>query len=170
MDIRPIRTEEDHRAALAEIEALWDAPEGSDAAFRLDVLAAVVEAFEARRWPVAEPDWDPVDVLRHAIDEMGHTQSELAEILGSRSRASEVLARRRALTLEMVRRIHDRWKMPAELLIRPYKLRRKRVARSPKARRKADRRVRNAAARGRRDVPAGGTGPRPPRHDLKRVR
>jgi HTH-type transcriptional regulator/antitoxin HigA len=121
MNIRPIRTDEDHRAALAEIEACWGAPEGSEAADKLDVLVALVESYEDRRWPIeAAARFDPIDVLHYAIDELGHTQTELAELLGSRSRASEILGRRRALTVEMIHRIGEAWKIPADLLVRPY--------------------------------------------------
>jgi HTH-type transcriptional regulator / antitoxin HigA len=121
MDIRPIRTDEDHRAALAEIESCWGAAEGTEKGDRLDVLVALVENYEARRWPVeAAENFDPVDVLHYAIDELGHTQAELAEILGSRSRASEVLARKRALTVDMIHTISEVWKIPADLLVRPY--------------------------------------------------
>ena len=121
MDIRPIRTDEDHRAALAEIEACWGAAEGTEAGDRLDVLVALIESYEARRWPVESGEqFDPVDVLHYAIDELGHTQTELAELLGSRPRASEILARRRALTVEMIHRISEAWKIPADLLVRPY--------------------------------------------------
>jgi HTH-type transcriptional regulator / antitoxin HigA len=106
MDIHPIRTDEDHRAALAELEACWGAPEGSEAGDQLDVLVALVESYEARRWPIdGEDNFDPIDVLHYAIDELGHTQAELAELLGSRPRASEVLARRRALTVDMIHKI-----------------------------------------------------------------
>ena len=123
MDIHPIRTDEDHRAALAEIKACWGAPEGSEQGDKLDVLVALVESYEARRWPVDDDErFDPVDVLRYAIDELGHSQAELAELLGSRPRASEILARRRALTVEMIHRISEAWKIPADLLVRPYKL------------------------------------------------
>ena len=121
MDIRPIRNDEDHRAALAEIEACWGAPEGSEAADKLDVLVVLVESYEERRWPIAPAArFDPVDVLHYAIDELGHTQTELAELLGSRSRASEILARRRALTVEMIHKISEGWRIPADLLVRPY--------------------------------------------------
>jgi HTH-type transcriptional regulator/antitoxin HigA len=121
MDIRPIRTDEDHRAALAEIEACWGAPQGTEAGDKLDVLVALVESYEARRWPIEhEENFDPVDVLHYAIEELGHTQTELAELLSSRSRASEVLARRRALTVEMIHKISEAWKIPAGLLVRPY--------------------------------------------------
>ena len=123
MDIRPIRTEQDHRAALAEIDACWGAAEGTEEGDRLDVLVALVESYEARRWPIErEEGFDPIEVLHYAIDELGHTQVELAELLGSRSRASEILSRRRALTVEMIHRISEAWTIPASLLVRPYKL------------------------------------------------
>jgi len=123
MDIQPIRTDEDHRAALAEIEACWGAPEGTEEGDKLDVLLALVDIYESKRWPIeAGGNFDPIDVLRYAIDEFGHTQAELAELLGSRSRASEVLARRRALTVEMIHKIGEAWKIPADLLVRPYKI------------------------------------------------
>ena len=121
MDIRPIRNDRDHQAALAEIERLWGAKPGTDDGDKLDVLVTLVEKYEESRWPVSEPRWDPVDVLKYAVEELGHTQAELAELLGSRSRASEILARRRVLTVEMIRRISDRWKIPANLLIKPYR-------------------------------------------------
>jgi HTH-type transcriptional regulator/antitoxin HigA len=125
MDIRPIRTDEDHRRALAEIESLWGAVQGTEAGDKLDVLVALVEIYEANRWPVEiENSFDPIDVLRYVIDELGHTQAELAELLGSRSRASEILARRRALTVEMIHTISEAWKIPADLLVRPYKVER----------------------------------------------
>ncbi|WP_349627401.1 helix-turn-helix domain-containing protein [Rhodopseudomonas palustris] len=86
------------------------------------MLLALVDLYEAKRWPLAIDDsFDPVDVLRYAIDELGHTQSELADLLGSRSRASEVLAQHRALTVEMIHKITEAWKIPADLLVRPYK-------------------------------------------------
>src|ERR1700686_2208042 len=123
LNIRLIRTDQDHRAALAEIEACWGAPEGSEEGDRLDVLVALVESDEAKRWPIeSNEDFDPIDVLRYAIEELGHSQSGLAELLGSRSRASEILTRRRALTVDMIHKISEAWKIPAELLIRPYKI------------------------------------------------
>ena len=122
MDIRPIRTDEDHRAALVAIEACWGASEGTEDGDKLDVLLALVDIYEAKRWPIEiDETFDPIDVLRYAIDELGHTQAELAELLGSRSRASEVLSRRRALTVEMIHKIGETWKIPADLLVRPYK-------------------------------------------------
>ena len=83
MDVRPIRTDQDHHAALAAIDACWGAPEGSEEGDKLDVLVALVESYEARRWPIdSDKRFDPIDVLHYAIEELGHTQSELAELLG----------------------------------------------------------------------------------------
>jgi HTH-type transcriptional regulator/antitoxin HigA len=123
MDIRPIRTDRDHRAALREIEACWGAEEGSEKGDKLEVLVALVESYETRRWPIdGDKNFDPVDVLHYAIEELGHAQSELAELLGLRSRASEILSRRRALTVDMIHRISEAWKIPADLLVRPYRI------------------------------------------------
>jgi HTH-type transcriptional regulator/antitoxin HigA len=106
MQIRPIRTNKDHRAALTEIENLWGASSRTPEGDKLDILVTLVETYEERRWPLrSRRRFDPVDVLRYAIEELGHSQAELADILGSRSRASEVLARRRPLTLEMIQKI-----------------------------------------------------------------
>jgi HTH-type transcriptional regulator/antitoxin HigA len=125
MDIRPIRTDKDHRAALAEIDRCWNAPEGTEEGDRLDVLLALVEIYEAKRWPIdIDENFDPIDVLNYAIEELGHTQAELAELLGSRPRASEILSRRRALTVDMIHKISEMWKIPADLLVRPYKIER----------------------------------------------
>jgi antitoxin component HigA of HigAB toxin-antitoxin module len=125
MDIRPIRTDEEHRTALGEIDASWGAPEGTEEGDKLEVLVALVELYEAKRWPMAAgKSFDPIEVLRYAIEELGHSQGELAKLLGSRSRASEILSRRRALTVEMIHRISETWKIPADLLVRPCKLER----------------------------------------------
>ena len=125
MEIRPIRTDKDHKAALAEIESNWGASEGSEQGDKLDVLLALVEIYEAKRWPIdLSKRFDPIDVLNYAIDELGHTQAELAELLKSRSRASEILSRRRPLTVEMIHKISKAWKIPADLLVRPYRIER----------------------------------------------
>jgi HTH-type transcriptional regulator/antitoxin HigA len=125
LEINPIRTDQDHRAALAEIDACWGSPEGTERGDRLDVLLALVDAYEEKRWPISiDENFDPIDVLNHAIEELGHTQGELAELLGSRSRASEILSRRRALTVDMIHKLSKAWKIPADLLVRPYKIER----------------------------------------------
>jgi HTH-type transcriptional regulator / antitoxin HigA len=100
-------------------------PEGTEEDDKLDVLLALVNIYETKRWPIdIGENFDPIGVLRYAIVELGHTQAELAELLGSRSRASEVLARRRALTVEMIHKIGEAWKISADLLVGPYKIER----------------------------------------------
>ena len=84
------------------------------------MLLALAEVYEAKRWPMrTDESFDPIDVLGHAIEELGHTQAELVELLGSRSRASEILSRRRVLTVGMIHKISEACKIPAELLVRP---------------------------------------------------
>lgn len=121
MKIRPIRTEQDYEAAVAEIGRLWGAAVGSEDGDKLDILATLVDRYEDGRWPI-ESDMDPIELLHFAVNEMGHTQAELAELLGSRSRASEVLSRKRALSIEMIRKINDAWKLPLNVLMKPYGL------------------------------------------------
>ena len=120
MHIRPIRTDDDLRDALAEIERLWKAPAGSPEADRLDVLTVLVEHYEEASW--AARDLDPVDMLDYAFTDMGRSQAELAALLGSRSRASEIMARKRPLTLDMIRKISAAWNLPLSLLAKPYAL------------------------------------------------
>jgi HTH-type transcriptional regulator / antitoxin HigA len=122
MEIRPIRTRADYEAAVAEIERLWDTEPGTDDGDKLDILATLVERYENEHWPIDTSRVDPIEMLNYLITEGGHTQTEFAELLGSRSRASEILNRRRALTVEMIHKISTEWKVPAELLIKPYRL------------------------------------------------
>jgi len=121
MEINPIRNDDDHAAALREIERLWSAAVGTEDGDKLDILMTLVDKYEEGRWPIADTS-DPIDLLEYAIDELGHTQAELAELLGSRSRASEVLNRRRPLTVEMIHKISQAWKIPADLLVRPSRV------------------------------------------------
>ena len=119
--IRPITDDARHEAAVREIERLWDAPAGSPERERLDVLATLVDAYEARRWP-GVAGLDPVDVLREHMKANNYGQSDLARVVGSQSRASEILARKRRLSLEHIRAISRRWHVPSDLLIREYDL------------------------------------------------
>jgi HTH-type transcriptional regulator/antitoxin HigA len=122
MDIRPLRSEADYDWALVEIEPYFEqepAP-GTLAADRFDVLAALIAEYETRHWPIEPPD--PVAAIRERMEQVGYTQADLARLLGSRSRASEILARRRGLTMEQARRLHEAWRIPAEALIRPVRM------------------------------------------------
>ena len=121
MDIRPIRTDHDHAAALAEIEALWGAPEGSDDGDLLDILVTLVEAYEDRRWPLAAAD--PIEAIEGAMAHEGRTRADLGRLIGP-SRATEILQRKRALTLPMIRKIAREWHVPERLLVGEYAVRR----------------------------------------------
>lgn len=118
MTIRPIMNDADHKHALREIERLWDSPEGTPEADRMEVLAILVEDYEARNFKIAD-ELSPLEVLHLAITEMGHSQAELSSILGSRSRTSEILSGKRSLSVDAVYRISTAWRIPAEMLIEP---------------------------------------------------
>ena len=120
MNIRPIKCEADYDAALAAIDRLMgaspDTPEGDE----IDVLATLVEAYEAERWPIEAPD--PVSAIEQIMEARGLLQKDLATVIGSQPRASEVLRRQRPLTLPMIRALSAEWGLPADLLVREYDL------------------------------------------------
>lgn len=118
-EIRPIRTDEDHCRALEVLEGLWGAEPGTDEYDRLDVLATLIEAYEARRWPIVE--MDPIEAIAGAIESGQHSRAELAELIGQ-SRATEVLKRKRHLTLPMIRQIAGKWGLPVAALVKEYEL------------------------------------------------
>jgi HTH-type transcriptional regulator/antitoxin HigA len=121
MQIRPIKTKADHRAALKEIERLMDAKPGTPAGDRLEVLTTLVERYEAQHEPIEPPN--PVDALLYYMESRGLTRKDLEPYLGSRARVAEVLNRRRPLTIEMIRKLHEGLGISAEVLIRPYSVR-----------------------------------------------
>jgi len=124
--IRPLRSEADYDAALAEIERYFDEPPkpGTPAADRFDLLALVIEDYERKAWPIEPPS--PVDAIRYRMETGGYTQADLGRLIGSRQRASDVLARKRRLTMGMAWKLHREWGIPAEALIRPQAARRAR--------------------------------------------
>ena len=122
MELRPIKTKREYQAALKEVEALWDAPGNSKEADRLEVLVLLIEAYEARHYPI--PDPDPIDFLHHVMEARGLTRKDLESYIGSRARVAEVLNRVRPLSLDMIRRLSAGLKMPADILVRRYPLQR----------------------------------------------
>jgi HTH-type transcriptional regulator/antitoxin HigA len=116
MEIKPIRTEMDYQAALKEIESLLDSQLGSPEGDRLDILVTLVDAYEARHFPISEPD-DPVAVLEYYMESRGLTRTDLIPYLGSKERVSEVLNRKRGISLAMIRRLHSGLGIPTDLLI-----------------------------------------------------
>ena len=116
MDIKPIRSEADYQAALKEIDKLIVSQPGTPDGDRMDVLVTLVEAYEAKHFPIPEPD-DPLEVLKYYMESRGLNRSDLIPYLGSKERVSEVLNRKRGLSLEMIRRLHDGLGIPADLLV-----------------------------------------------------
>lgn len=121
MELKPLRTKKDYQAALAEAEHLWDAPAKSPEADRLGVLVMLIEDYERQHNPIHDPD--PIDFLTHVMENRGLTRKDLEPYIGPRGRVSDILNRTRPLTLGMIRHLAEGLKLPAEVLIQPYELR-----------------------------------------------
>lgn len=126
MDIRPIRSEQDYETALREIEGLMDARPETPDGDRLDVLVTLVEAYEARHHAIEAPD--PIALLDFVIEQRGLDRAALQPMIGSRGRVSEVMTRKRPLTLAMIRNLQAKLGLPADALIQPYRLDRSKAA------------------------------------------
>ena len=119
--VKPIRSEQDYDAAMSEVEGLMTARAGTADGDRLDVLATLIQAYEAEHHPIAGPD--PIALIEFVMEQRGLDRSALQPMLGGRGRVSEVLARKRPLTLPMIRRLHAGLGLPADALLRSYPLR-----------------------------------------------
>jgi HTH-type transcriptional regulator / antitoxin HigA len=116
-EVRPILTKRDYESALKEVERLWGAKAGTSEGDRLDVLATLVDAYEAEHYPMDPPD--PVEAIKFRMEQQGLTRRDLEEIIGTRTRIAEVLNRKRGLSIAMIRRLHERLGISADVLIRP---------------------------------------------------
>lgn len=119
-NIRAIRTEDDYDWALGQVAAYFEnePTPGTPDADRFDVLSDLIARYEDKHWTIEDPD--PVEAIKYVLDQLGAGQAHLAEVLGSRSRASEVLNRKRALSLGMIQKIHAELNIPSDVLIQPY--------------------------------------------------
>ena len=122
MELRPIRTKREYEKALKEAESLWNAKAGTPDADRLVVLVLLIEAYEREHFPMPSPD--PIELLLHVMEARGLERKDLEPYIGSRARVAEVLNRVRPLTIDMIRRLSSGLRLPAEVLIKDYKLRR----------------------------------------------
>ncbi len=116
-EIKPIRSEANYEQALAEIEKLWGAESGTAEGDRLDVLATLIDAYEAEHYPMDPPD--PIEAIKFRMEQQGLTRKDLEPLIGPRTRVAEVLDRKRELSIDMIRRLHDRLGISAEVLIQP---------------------------------------------------
>src|SRR5713101_5815159 len=115
-EVRPIRTKRDYEAALKEVERLWGAKAGTRDGDRLDVLATLIDAYEAEHYPMDPPD--PIEAIKFRMEQQGFTRKDLEPRIGTRTRVAEVLNRKRALSITMIRRLHEGLGISAEVLIR----------------------------------------------------
>ncbi len=120
MDIKPIKTENDYQAALAEIERLIGAEPNTPEGDKLDVLTILVETYEEKQYPIDPPD--PIEAIIHEMESQGLTRKDLEQYLGGRARVSEILNRKRSLSLQMIRNLQEGLGISAEILINPYPL------------------------------------------------
>jgi HTH-type transcriptional regulator/antitoxin HigA len=120
-EIKPIRNKHDYEAALAEVERLWGTKAGTPEGDLLDVLATLIDSYEAEQYPMDPPD--PIEAIKFRMEQQGLTRKDLEEIIGTRTRIAEVLSRKRGLSIAMIRRLHERLGISAEVLIRPSRKR-----------------------------------------------
>lgn len=119
MTIKPIKTKKDYQNALERLELIFDSKKGSDNGDELEILGILLEKYEDEHFPIGFPD--PMEAIKFRMEQMGYNQTDLAKIVGLKSRASEILNKKRKLTLEMIRLLHDNLKIPTEVLIQAYK-------------------------------------------------
>ena len=115
MDIRPIKTEKDYNSAIKRIEELWGSKKDTPKGDEMDLLVTLVESYEMKNFPIAPPD--PIDAIKFRMEQMGMTKEDMVKYLGSQSRVSEILNRKRKLTLKMVKSLYKGLKIPAEILL-----------------------------------------------------
>ena len=118
MTIKPIKTKKDYTQALQRLQSIFDAKKGSRDGDELEVLSILIEKYEDEHFPVGLPD--PVEAIKFRMEQLGYTQTDLAKVVGLKSRASEILSKRRKLSLEMIRELHDKLNIPTDVLIQAY--------------------------------------------------
>lgn len=118
MEIKPIKTENDYNQALERLEVIFDAKKGSSEGDELEVLGILIDQYENEHFPIGMPD--PIEAIKFRMEQLGYNQNDLANIVGLKSRASEILNRKRKLSLEMIRQLHEQLNIPTDVLIQAY--------------------------------------------------
>lgn len=118
MNLKPIKSEQDYEAALERLELIFDALPGKEESDELEILGMLIEKYEKEHFPIELPD--PIEAIKFRMEQMGYTQNDLAEIIGLKSRASEILNKKRKLSLEMIRKLTKKLNIPSEVLIQAY--------------------------------------------------
>ena len=118
MEIKPIKSAIDYNAALIRLDQIFDAKAGSPEGDELEVLGILIDQYENEHFPIGLPD--PIEAIKFRMEQLGYNQTDLANIVGLKSRASEILNRKRKLSLEMIRQLHERLHIPTDVLIQAY--------------------------------------------------
>ena len=118
MTLRPIKTKKDYHQALQRMETIFDAKKGSVEGDELEVLSILIDKYEEEHFPVGLPD--PIEAIKFRMEQLGYNQADLAKVVGLKSRASEILNRKRKLSLDMIRQLHDKLNIPTDVLIQAY--------------------------------------------------
>ena len=118
MKIKPIKTEQHYQQALERLEEIFDAKKGTKEGDELEILGILIDTYENEHFPIDLPD--PIEAIKFRMEQMGYNQNDLANIVGLKSRASEILNRKRKLSLEMIRQLHEQLNIPTDVLIQAY--------------------------------------------------
>lgn len=118
MNVKPIRTKKDYQQALVRLEVIFDAKKGSKEGDELEILGILIDQYESEHFPIDLPD--PIEAIKFRMEQLGYTQSDLARVVGLKSRASEILSKKRKLSLDMIRQLHDKLNIPTDVLIQAY--------------------------------------------------
>ncbi|WP_121355397.1 helix-turn-helix domain-containing protein [Flavisolibacter nicotianae] len=118
MDIKPIKTKKDYQAAMNRLEVIFDAKPGTPEGDELEVLGILIDKYEQEHYLIGYPD--PIEAIKFRMEQLGYSQSDLAKVVGLKSRASEILSKKRKLTLEMIRQLHQALGIPTDVLIQSY--------------------------------------------------
>jgi HTH-type transcriptional regulator/antitoxin HigA len=118
MKLKPIKTKKDYTEALERLERIFNAKKDSKEGDELEILGILIEKYENEHFPIGMPD--PVEAIKFRMEQLGYNQSDLAEVVGLKSRASEILSKKRKLSLDMIRQLHERLRIPTDVLIQQY--------------------------------------------------
>ncbi len=118
MTVKPIKTKKDYNQALERLETIFDAKKNSKEGDELEILSILIEKYEDENFPIGFPD--PIEAIKFRMEQLGYNQADLAQVVGLKSRASEILNKKRKLSIEMIRQLHDKLKIPTDVLIQAY--------------------------------------------------
>ncbi len=118
MNLKPIKTEQDYIQALERLELIFDAKQGSKDGDELEILGILIEKYENENFPIDLPN--PIEAIKFRMEQLNYSQNDLAEVIGLKSRASEILNKKRKLSLDMIRKLNDKLHIPSDVLIQPY--------------------------------------------------